>query len=892
MTMSVFAVVVQAVAGWLLTYAIHSTILLGLAWLLAERLREQHAWLDWVWKLALVGALVTTTAQSALRVQPLGGRWSPWSSVATSGGQERVAEDASVRRSRGAGVEGTETAQTRSDAGQAGSEPVGDNRGRAATECCSSEASRNETHASGMRDSLGAFSRNVLGFLKVFWPALLAGTWLLVAGIGVVRFARRQRALYRMLGRRQPLVHGYLSRTLDELCAASGVRRPVRLTVTRRCVVPVALLGREIVVPERFVTDLDGEQQRAALAHELAHHIRRDPQWLLLGFLLERIFWFQPLQRRARQELRENAEVMCDDWAAQQTHSHGVARCLEAVAQWVAPAPEWQTTAASWMAFGNSGLVRRMERLRRAERVRPARRSLALSTVLVLPALLVVAPVVSSAGIPATDAFRLRPSAPGEPIPMSAEAQRTAPAQQTQPVRFVAQKGVIRSPQPADPLETRWAWALEEAARRGLSGFWIVFGFSHPASGDERFISDSHFSDQRIGMTGLGTLLGETDASAIAGNVGALFHFTGADDRRIDRIGHRSMSVGFDFADEPVFWLGHAPEAQSLMRLERIFESVAAPKLLEEVVEAYGVHPTTDLVLPFLTRALQPDMHEDVRSEAAESLERHPDPRVVPLLVHVARTDPSVHVREEALEALGDVDEPLAVAALLDLAQSAGDTWMQIEATEALGDQVPDLAFPALRTLIGSSVDARVQLEAVQSLGELRTREAMGTLVRLIWEHESPAVRRKAVDKLEDFVAFGVFEPLDSILTAHDDEAVLDEALEVLASMSDPAADQRIAGAARTSRSPLIRRKALELLGDAQERADDRPASTLSPDTLTALLERAIFEDADPGVRLEALEVAAESLPRAQAEWLLRRVADEHSVGDVRAEALKRLDEV
>jgi hypothetical protein len=166
----------------------------------------------------------------------------------------------------------------------------------------------------------------------------------------------------------------------------------------------------------------------------------------------------------------------------------------------------------------------------------------------------------------------------------------------------------------------------------------------------------------------------------------------------------------------------------------------------------------------------------------------------------------------------------------------------------------------------------------------------MGTLVRVIWEHESTAVRRKAVDKLEEYSAFDVLEQLDSILTAHDDELVLDEALDVLAGMSDPAADLRIARAAHTSRSPLIRRKALELLGDAQERTD-RPASTLSPDELTLLLERAIFEDADSGVQLEALEVAAESLPRAQAERLLRRVAGEHSVGDIRAEALKLLDD-
>src|ERR671923_1401596 len=133
MTTSVFATIVQAVAGWLLTYAIHSTLLLGLAWLLAERLREQHAWLDWIWKVALVGAVITTTAQSALRVQPLAGRWSPWAHVATSG-QEPGAEVASVRRAGDAVLVGAEAARTR-QAG--GSKPLGDVRGRAAAECCS-----------------------------------------------------------------------------------------------------------------------------------------------------------------------------------------------------------------------------------------------------------------------------------------------------------------------------------------------------------------------------------------------------------------------------------------------------------------------------------------------------------------------------------------------------------------------------------------------------------------------------------------------------------------------------------------------------------------------------------------------------------------------------------
>ena len=63
------------VLSWLLTYAIHSTILLGLAAAIASRFADEHAWLDLVWKTALLGPLVTASLQVGSNVIPLGGRW-------------------------------------------------------------------------------------------------------------------------------------------------------------------------------------------------------------------------------------------------------------------------------------------------------------------------------------------------------------------------------------------------------------------------------------------------------------------------------------------------------------------------------------------------------------------------------------------------------------------------------------------------------------------------------------------------------------------------------------------------------------------------------------------------------------------------------------------------
>ena len=65
----------QALA-WLLTYLLHSTLLLGLAWLASKPLgRWSAAAEEAVWKLALVGALFTASLQLAAGWEPLAGRW-------------------------------------------------------------------------------------------------------------------------------------------------------------------------------------------------------------------------------------------------------------------------------------------------------------------------------------------------------------------------------------------------------------------------------------------------------------------------------------------------------------------------------------------------------------------------------------------------------------------------------------------------------------------------------------------------------------------------------------------------------------------------------------------------------------------------------------------------
>src|SRR6058998_3131192 len=52
--------------AWLLTYLIHSTVLLGVAWLVTRRRRLEPAASELLWKVALLAGFVTGTIQSRL----------------------------------------------------------------------------------------------------------------------------------------------------------------------------------------------------------------------------------------------------------------------------------------------------------------------------------------------------------------------------------------------------------------------------------------------------------------------------------------------------------------------------------------------------------------------------------------------------------------------------------------------------------------------------------------------------------------------------------------------------------------------------------------------------------------------------------------------------------
>jgi len=209
--------------AWLLTYLIHSTVLLGLVWVVTRLWRVEPAVAELLWKVALVAGLVTGTIQSRLELRTPAAVTLPAAAVPQA--------------------------------------PAPLNQPATASAPTSTALVRPRPTSSSSVPSLGLVA-------VLLWGAIALASCLY--------YVARRLILIGRLADRRPVSDGPLAATLSELKRTTGFRRRVRLTMARTISSPVALGTSEICVPELALSELGLEQQRSMLAHELAHLARRD----------------------------------------------------------------------------------------------------------------------------------------------------------------------------------------------------------------------------------------------------------------------------------------------------------------------------------------------------------------------------------------------------------------------------------------------------------------------------------------------------------------------------------------------------------------------------------------------------------------------------------------
>ncbi|HEX6629122.1 MAG TPA: M56 family metallopeptidase [Gemmatimonadaceae bacterium] len=673
--------------AWLLTYAIHSSVLLSLAWVLVRARRWSPGASELLWKSAILGGIITASAQLWLDVHPAG--------------TVMLQPPAVIQSAK----------QLTPIAREAGS---GKGEAKRATQEDGFIARPPQSPAEQSAPTITASKSSI---------AVVA--WALVALILGVSYAARRLILVGRLGDRRAVPDGQLVNMLAELAREAGLRRTPRLTCTSRISSPVALGIREICVPETALTDLDTDQQRSLLAHELAHLARRDPVWLGVGSLIERVFWIQPLNRVANRHIATSVEFLCDDWAVRRTGS-GVplARCLAQVAEWIQASPLGVPVAG--MAEERSLLVTRVSRL--IEGARPStrsRRGLAFGAVAVLVATILIAPGVSGK----TGSLLLADETQKASVAGAKNADHNAsspasPSQSVSTTATMAQQPTARQDTGAD---TGVVSAL--IARLEDENAEVRRAAAH---------SLGRLKDSRA-VPGLIAALKDPDPKVRAAVAEALAEFE--DPRVIPPLAELLTDQSTEVKKSALDGLSHFETNLPAAGIIRLLSDPDADVRHEAAHLAGKLH---DRTATGALAKLVGDPDKDVRRAAIEAIGELGDPNAAVAVVP-GLSDADADVREQAMSTIEDLKAPISESTLIALMRDR-DADVRQRAAHLAGDRSIVGAVPTLRRML-EDTNADVRESAVDALGNIADNAAYDAL-RAALTSKDPKVRRAAAEAL------------------------------------------------------------------------------------------------------------------------------------------------
>ena len=663
--------------AWLLTYLIHSTVLLGIAWLVTRGRRLEPAASDLLWKVALLAPLITGTIQSRLELATPAAVRLPVASV------PQVAPPVDPGTA--------ETPGLRPTAGTAGGSPLG------------RPGLTNPTPASG--PSL---------------PLVVVVLWGLVALASSLYYVARRLILVGRLADRRAVNDGPLAATLAELRHTTGYTRRVHLTMARTISSPVALGMSEICVPEMALSELGMEQQRSMLAHELAHLARRDSLWLAGASLIERFFFFQPLNRLARRELETTAEYLSDEWAMRKTGSGGavsLAKCLATVAEWIQASPLGVPVAG--LAERRSLLVSRISRLLEGRLPQNPASRLGWAALAV-------------AGVMVTIAAAPRVSQSSPPDPLSTMRRGGTEVVDVDTTRTMPE---VSSPSP----EGRGGQGVRTTQDTGVVNA-LIARLKDENAGVRRAAASSlgRLGDVRA-VTPLIAVLADGDAEVRAQAIDAL---ASLDDPRavgpiVALLRDSVTDVKHNALNALQHWEQNVPTAPVVALLEDADADVRrdAVHLLE--------HLNARSAGSAIARLIK-DPDADVRQAVVSALGELGEQGGAAAITE-ALGDANPNVRHEALNALSNLRAPIAEATLIKLMTDV-DPDVRQAAAHIAGDRSIIGAIPTLRRLIDDP-KSDVRETATEALGNIADPAARAAL-RAALQSPDPKVRRAAAEAL------------------------------------------------------------------------------------------------------------------------------------------------
>jgi hypothetical protein len=203
------------------------------------------------------------------------------------------------------------------------------------------------------------------------------------------------------------------------------------------------------------------------------------------------------------------------------------------------------------------------------------------------------------------------------------------------------------------------------------------------------------------------------------------------------------LDRNYEFAEEPIYWLGEAENEASLSFLDSLFDSgkYEMQKTLVFLISAHSSLRAYD----FLKKVALGDYSKGIKENAIFWLGNYKDEKALACLRQIYKKEKDLGLTEHLVFALQLSDQREAIEELINIAKNDSDQDVRKKAIFWLGQKASKECAKALQDIVGESGDIAVKESAIFAISQLPKDKSVPMLIDIARTNKNLSIRKKAI---------------------------------------------------------------------------------------------------------------------------------------------------